>query len=1118
MRLYSRRAVSLLVAAVTGVVPAAIAPGAGSAAAEPAPAPGAGAAAAGPAPAPSAGRSPFRDITLITGDRLSVAVDGSNRIAVRPAPGRENVGFVRRAAAGRLTVVPADALPLIRAGRLDQRLFDVTRLLADGYDDARSAALPLIVESGGGTTVRPQALRDTTAVRALPAVNGTAVALPRHAAGAFWNRLAPAQSGVRTMSSGVGRVWLDAKLRPALDTSVAQIGAPVAWAAGHTGKGVPVAVLDTGIDVTHPDLAGRVVQARNFAGDGPVVDNVGHGTHVASIVTGTGAASGGRYRGVAPDVQLYDGKVCGDESCPESAILAGMQWAAADKRARVVNMSLGGADSAGTDPLERAVETLTARYGTLFVVAAGNEGPAEHTLGSPGSADAALTVGAVDGKDNAASFSSRGPRVGDDGLKPDITAPGVGIVAALSKDNTLPGPRVGPDGRYLKLNGTSMAAPHVAGAAAILAQQHPDWTPARLKAALMASARPAAKLSGYVQGAGRVDLTRAIRQSVTVNPPSVGFGRQPWPHSDDRPVTRTLTYHNAGPTPVTLTLTTSAAGPDGRPLAARLFTLSRPTITVPAGGDASVAVTAHTRVALPDGFLTGAVVGTGGDTVVRVPVAVNREPQSYDLTVRHLDRAGRAAPDAQVDVVRLDRPGTPAQGGSGGTVKLRLPKGRYAVVSAVRGGRGDRTMLVQPLLILDRARTSTMDARRGRPVSVRVPRAGAKQQLAVVGLSLGPVERTTVIDAVGQSFANVYTAQVGPDNRRDTVVAQVQGQWGEPENSPYLYAFAHYDRSRFPTGVRRTLTARDLAAVRVDLGSAVPGARGVREVYPTLAGRLSGAYSATFTHDLPSVRTEYYNAGPGVRWSSQLSEVLPGTRPDEPARTVTQTNGPFGAYRAARTYRQVWNRGVFGPNVAAQLPPFMVTARLGNQVAFQVPVFADSAARPQLSPIDGGSLTVHRDGTELVGLQQPAGEFTLPATEGAYTVTAHATRGAPFQLSTRVSATWAFRSAHVKGKTPQALPVMTVRFTPPLSATSTAAGRVITIPVTVDRQGAAGKPRSLTVQVSFDDGATWRPLAVQDHRIRVEHPAGHGFVSLKAAAADAAGNRVEQTVIRAYRF
>ncbi len=1102
MRLYSRRALCLLVAGIIGLVPVAVTPGA--------------APAAGLAPAPVAEHGTFRDITLITGDRLSVAVDGSNRIAVRPAPGRENIGFVRRTDAGRTTIVPADALPLILAGRLDQRLFDVTRLLADGYDDAHSAALPLIVESGRAAAARPNALRDTTATRALPAVNGTAVALPRSAAGAFWNRLAPARSGVRTMSADVGRVWLDAKLHPTLDVSVPQVGAPVAWAAGHTGKGVPVAVLDTGVDATHPHLAGRVADARNFVGDGPVVDDVGHGTHVASIVTG--GATGSPYRGVAPDVQLYDGKVCGGEDCPESAILAGMQWAAADKRAKVVNMSLGGPDQPGTDPLERAVQTLTARHGTLFVVAAGNEGPADHTLGSPGSADAALTVGAVDRKDGAATFSSRGPRIGDDALKPDITAPGVGIVAARSKDNILPAPPVGPDGRYSKLDGTSMAAPHVAGAAAILAQQHPDWTPARLKATLMASAKPTPRLGGYVQGAGRVDLTRAIRQTVSANPPSVSFGRQLWPHTDDLPVTRTVTFHNAGPSPVTLSLKTTAATQGGKPLTARVFTVSRPTVTVPAGGDASVAVTGDTRIAAPDGFLTGTVVATAGGTVVRVPVTVNREPQSYDLTIRHLDRAGKAASAAEVTVVRLDRPGTPAHSGAGSTVKLRLPKGRYAAVSVVRGSHGDRTMLVQPLLTLARTASSTMDARLGRPVSVRVPRAGAEQQLAVIGVSVGPVERSTVIDAVGQSFAHSYTAQVGPDNHRDTFVSTVQGQWGQPDNSPYLYAFAHYDRSRFPTGMRRALTARDLAAVRVDLGSAVPGARGTREVYPTLAGRLAGAYSATFTHDLPSVRTEYYNADAGVRWSSQLGEVLPGTGADKPGRTITQTIAPFGAYRAGRTHRQVWNRGVFGPNVAAQLPPFMVTARLGNRVGFQVPMFADSGARPQLSLTDTGGLTVYRDGTKLVDLEQPGGEFTLPAADGAYMLTAKATRGAPYQLSTAVNATWRFRSGHVKGKTPKALPIMTVRFTPPLNATNTATGRTITIPVSVDRQGAAGMPGRLTVQVSVDDGATWQPVPVVGGRVRVEHPAGHGFVSLKAAAADAAGNRVEQTVIRAYRF
>src|SRR5690606_16016887 len=124
----------------------------------------------------------------------------------------------------------------------------------------------------------------------------------------------------------------------------------------------------------------------------------------------------------------------------------------------------------GTEPQDQAVDQLTAQTGALFVIAAGNSGPNSQTVSSPGSADTALTVAAVDRSDRLANFSSRGPRRGDGALKPEIAAPGVGIVAARAG-----GAQIGD--LYTSSTGTSMATPHVAGAAAILAQKYPDWTP-----------------------------------------------------------------------------------------------------------------------------------------------------------------------------------------------------------------------------------------------------------------------------------------------------------------------------------------------------------------------------------------------------------------------------------------------------------------------------------------------------------------------------------------------------------------------------------------------------------------------------------------------------------------
>ncbi len=166
-----------------------------------------------------------------------------------------------------------------------------------------------------------------------------------------------------------------------------------------------------------------------------------------------------------------------------------------------------------------------------------------------------------------AYFSSRGPRTGDGALKPDVTAPGVDIVAAKSKDGVI-GEPVGD--QYLRLSGTSMATPHTAGAAAILAQQHPGWKAAELKGALMASAKPADGQSAFEQGAGRIDVAKSITQSVITEPGGVSFGTAEWPHTDDTPVTKTVTYRNLGDQPVTLALTRRRSrippGPRRRPM------------------------------------------------------------------------------------------------------------------------------------------------------------------------------------------------------------------------------------------------------------------------------------------------------------------------------------------------------------------------------------------------------------------------------------------------------------------------------------------------------------------------------------------------------------------------
>ena len=417
---------------------------------------------AGAAAAPPAGSDRAYTVTLVTGDRITVG-PGTMRIA--KAPGRERIPFMTAKTKSGLSVIPADAGALIAAGNVDRRLFDVSLLHRLGYDDDKVGTVPLMVTSTGDTA-RVRSLAGGRDMRTLSATGITSLRTAKTETATFWT------SWTRTRP---GKLWLVGKLRPTLDVSVPQIGAPQAWAAGYTGAGVTVAVLDTGVDAEHPDLAGVVDETKDFTGsDDGIADAVGHGTHVASTIAGTGAASGGRYAGVAKGARLKIGKVCDWDGCPEDAIVAGMEWAAHVRRQ-------GGQHEPRRRPPTRAA-TCWRRRST--------SSPTEHRRAVRGLGRQRRRPGdhrlarhrrrrphrgqRRQGHDALSDFSSRGPRVlpsrrADYAIKPDITAPGQDIVAARAAARS-----ARPATPYVSSPGTSMAAPHVAGAAAILAGEAPD--------------------------------------------------------------------------------------------------------------------------------------------------------------------------------------------------------------------------------------------------------------------------------------------------------------------------------------------------------------------------------------------------------------------------------------------------------------------------------------------------------------------------------------------------------------------------------------------------------------------------------------------------------------------
>ncbi|MGW0877097.1 S8 family peptidase [Streptomyces sp. NPDC002740] len=619
---------------------------------------------------------------------------------------------------GHITVLPSDAEAQVAQGRLDRSLFDVTALAAQEYDTAHTDTLPLIISGAGSTAQRRLTAyaADGNATRDLDSINALAVRVPGDDLGVFWKQLVP--QSARLTAEPIAHVWLDGRVRADLDRSTAQIGAPAVWQTGDQGQGVKVAILDTGADAHHPDLAGRIAEAKDFSGSTSTGDAFGHGTHVASIVGGSGAASGGTRKGVAPQADLLIGKVLGDDGQgSESQVIEGMQWAV-EQGARVVNMSLGDDTSrTGDDPLSIALNDLSRTTGTLFVVAAGNIGEqGAGTVGSPGAADEALTVGAVDRDDTLALFSSRGPRPSDGAVKPDITAPGVGIVAARAAGTTMGDP---VDDNYTAASGTSMATPHVAGAAALLVSRHPDWNGSRVKDALISTAHTVAGQPVTHQGAGRTDIAAAVQSPVTATG-SLHLGSAVTGADDIRH--SVVRYTNTSASDITLSGVVALATTEGRAAPAGTVRLSAPSVRVPAHGTAEVTVTVDVG-RVPRGRYYGYLTATSSDHAIAVHTTLALDVHSpvHRLTVVTRDIDGTTIP------------AHPTIWGADGFVQYddseaaiaEVEEGTYQVDYGTVRAAGDGQELRQAILPevkVTRDTTVTLDLRDTHPVEIRTPR------------------------------------------------------------------------------------------------------------------------------------------------------------------------------------------------------------------------------------------------------------------------------------------------------------------------------------------------------------------------------------------------------------
>lgn len=385
-----------------------------------------------------------------------------------------------------------------------------------------------VVVTGSGNAVTSAVLRvGGEVVRDLPLVNGLSARVPRSALGAL-----AAMPDIHTVSPNLpvqveGRYGEGSGVASAVYSD--SVRAPKAWAAGWDGDGAGVAVVDTGINASG-DLAGQVAASVDLTAESDGVDHFGHGTFVAGLIAGTGAASAGAVRGVAPGAHLVSVKVAGrDGSSDLVTVLTGLQWVVdhrQDYGIRILNLSLGvtSAEDYRTNPLNIAVDRVW-NAGIVVVAAAGNGGAAPGTITTPGDDPLVVTAGATDdhtttafNDDSVAPFSAAGPTASNGVVKPDLVAPGTSVVSLRAPGSTIdeavPSARVGE--HYFKGSGTSFSSALVSGAAAVVLSRDPALTPNQVKRRLVAGARTMPGSPATSAGGGQLDMWSAVASDSLV--------------------------------------------------------------------------------------------------------------------------------------------------------------------------------------------------------------------------------------------------------------------------------------------------------------------------------------------------------------------------------------------------------------------------------------------------------------------------------------------------------------------------------------------------------------------------------------------------------------------------
>ncbi|QFF98087.1 peptidase [Psychrobacillus glaciei] len=1180
-------------------------------------------------------------ITLITGDVVTVTYIEGGKSVISVEAADYGSGGTSIMTLGKDTyVIPDEAMSYIASDFLDKNLFNITALIADGYDDENQSTLPVIVQYAPTNARFEKALPTTLAgserTHILESIDGVAVSTDKEQTRAFWEDITENAAADSRMTGGIKKVWLDGRVEVNLAESVPQVGAPEAWESGFDGKGITVAVLDTGIDPEHPDLVNQIDEIESFVPEEDALDYHGHGTHVASTVLGTGDALEGQYKGVAPGARLIVGKVLSSSGYgQDSWVIDGMEWAA--HNAKVVNMSLGDPQpSDGTDPMSQAVNNLSEETGALFVIASGNAGT--EGIGSPGAADAALTVGSVDKSDMLSWFSTKGPRFMDAGLKPDLVAPGSDIIAARSQYASQ------GDGLYLGLSGTSMATPHVTGAAAILSQRYPDWTGDQLKSALMSTTKMLDDIKPYEGGAGRLDVATAASSTIYAKG-SLDFGFFKWPHDEEALVEKTVSYTNVSDQPVTLDLTATFTDKTGNMVDEDLLQLSTDQVIIPANESAEVTVTVDPSKATEGSRYQGQLTAkVEGQIVAHTAMVMGKEEERFSLTINATNREGAPA-STMVSIVGPNK--NPGFLNVQGTTELRLPKGTYSVMTMMdvdtNTDHAGVALLGDPEVILDGPKIVELDARNAREFTANVPEKTeakfrkleyyrsfseidtitatyllpetidkmyaeptatvstgefqlntrwrlikpvlsinvneleldsltlpgsqpleGKHQLDVVFAKQGTqedykgldvkdkaviVQRSNMINGSERAAAahaagakllvivndrpTEFLEWVGKEDSLDSIpiavasVSETEGidliklakeghlkinVEGTPD-TPYVYDLMDNHQNAIPEDLTYSPTANELVKINAQYYSdrSAPGAE-FRWDIPSYSENGVGYPNKL---SLPSVRTEWVSASEVTMWYHQA-------RVDD----EWEVRQPLMSYQQGQRLDEKWFAPVVRPRFGEG---FWVPVRFENDLIFNVPSLADSGdgntgwdisstGEQKLKLYQGANL-VETSSDQIIIL------WEAPEEKTEFRLVNDVTRD-PNRWNTSVSThtEWTIWT-EMQEEFESFLPMISLDYKVDTDMKGNAiAGDTIKLGLSasqIDYASGNGNIEGASLEVSFDEGKTWEEVQLiregDGWTANISNASKRGtFVSLRASAWDDLGNRIDQTVIKAF--